>query len=85
MNLQLRIERLVLNGIEVAPARRPALRAAVEAELTRLLAGGGIAPELLTRGTTARVSGGPVELGGQPEPGLLGSRIAHAVHRGIGR
>jgi hypothetical protein len=85
MSLELRIERLVLDGIEVAPAQRPALRAAVEAELARLLAGDGIAPELLARGATARVSGGPVELGGQPEPGLLGSRIAHAVHGGIGR
>ncbi len=42
MNINLHIERLVLDGITLSPGESPLLKAAVEAELTRLLMSGGV-------------------------------------------
>jgi hypothetical protein len=41
-NIQIYIDRLILDGISVPHSQRPLLQAAVEAELGRLLAEGGI-------------------------------------------
>jgi hypothetical protein len=84
MKLDVRIERLVLNGVAVGAADHPLLRAAIEAELARLLATGGLAPELLAGGGVAWLPAGTVAVEGQPDPGQLGARIAGAVHGGIG-
>jgi len=84
MNVEVRIERLVLDGVAVAAAEQPALRAAVEAELARLLAAGGLAPELLGGGRVQWLPGGTVALEDQPPPGQLGARIANAIQEGIG-
>jgi hypothetical protein len=42
VNVNLHIERLILEGIDLDPAQRPILQAAVEAELSRLIAEGGV-------------------------------------------
>ncbi len=84
MNIEVRIERLVLDGVAVAAAEQPALRAAVEAELARRLAAGGLAPELLGSGGAQRLPGGTVALEDQPAPSRLGARIAGAIQEGIG-
>ena len=57
MNINVAIERLVLDGIDVPYHQRSLLQAAVEGELARLLADGGLAPSLL--------AGGAHQLGGQ--------------------
>jgi hypothetical protein len=82
MNLRVDIGRLVFDGIDVPIAERPALRAAVEAELGRLLIAAP-APALAAGGAVPGVRGGDVHLGG-PAP-ELGGRIAHAVHEGLAR
>jgi hypothetical protein len=72
MNVNLHIERLVIEG---AAAGGPgAIRKAVEAELTRLVAREGISPAFLTGGAMASLS--PVNL----QPGEMGTGIARAVH-----
>ena len=50
MNIHVHIERLVLDGLPVAPGRGDLVREAVEAELTRLLAEGGLVPGLTSGG-----------------------------------
>jgi len=55
MNLEVRIGRLVLEGIALAPEQRPRVQAALEAELARLLAEGGLAPALLAGGALPRL------------------------------
>lgn len=85
MNVDVRIERLVLDGVALPPAQRPALRAAVEAELARLLAAGGLSPALRAGGTVPRAPGGAIELVRDAHPAQLGRQIARAVYGGLGR
>lgn len=84
MNVNLHIDRLVLDGIDVAPAQRPILQAALEAELGRLIA---------ERGVGALASGGAVpslradgfQMSGDGNPVQLGQQIARSVYGGIGK
>jgi hypothetical protein len=87
MNVTLHIERLILDGLDVRPGDRPHLQAAVEAELTRLLGEGGIAPGLAAGGAVPALRGGSVQMGGGAggkSAAGLGSQIAQAVYGGIG-
>jgi hypothetical protein len=78
---RLHIERLVLDGAD-AGADRVALARAVQEELTRLLTGSALAPELAAGGAVATVRGGDI-----PEPAGhaagLGNQIAAAVQAGL--
>jgi len=87
-NVRLHIERLVLDGVPLRAGQSAKLRAAVEAELTRLLsagslaaglAGGGAVPTIRTRDVSLADAGTPVE------PSVLGERIARSVYGGIGQ
>jgi hypothetical protein len=85
MNLRVRIERLVLDGVAVPPSGRAALCAAVEAELGRLLAEGGLGGRWSQGGAVPRLAGGAVAVPAGPDPALLGRRIAGAVYGGLVR
>ena len=84
MNINVHIERLVLDGVSISPSQRPLVKAAVEAELGRLLADGGLAPDLVVGGAVPRVPGGTIELTSKSNPSQLGQQIAQAVYGGIG-
>jgi hypothetical protein len=85
MNVRLHIDRVVLDGVDVAAADRPRLRAAIERELARLIGSGGIAPDLARGAALPRVPAPPVELARGAKPAQLGNAIAGAVYGGIGR
>jgi hypothetical protein len=85
MNIQLHIDRLILDGIDLDPAQRPALQAAVEAELGRLLAEGGVGADLAGGGAVPSVKAGGFEMGGEGNPHQLGAQIARSVYGGIGK
>ena len=84
MNTNVHIERLVLDGIDVPYHQQPLLQAAVEAELARLLAAGGVAPGLRAGGALSHVPGGTIDLAEDRGPAHLGQQIAQAVYGGIG-
>jgi len=84
MNIELHIERLVLHGLPVSPRDRTQLQAAVEAELTRLLATGGLRSELLSGGPMRLLGAGEFQVSNNHSPRGLGNQIAHAVHSGVG-
>lgn len=80
MNINLHIERLVLEGIELPRQQQPVLQAAVEAELGRLLAAGGLA----TEGRHVRsLQAGGLQFGDAHDPVALGTQIAGAVYGGM--
>ncbi|RCJ29424.1 hypothetical protein A6770_22090 [Nostoc minutum NIES-26] len=83
MNINLHIERLILDGVNISPSQRTLLQAAVEAELTRLLAQG-LAPGLLQGDTIPSVTTGNVQITTSSNPTVMGQQIAQAVYRGIG-
>ncbi|HYH84996.1 MAG TPA: hypothetical protein VEX60_05895 [Pyrinomonadaceae bacterium] len=85
MNINLHIERLVLEGLPVARHEAPQVRAAIEAELSRLLTLGGLDAVLLSGGSYARAEAGGMSLPrGGGDPAQIGSRIAGAVYGGFG-
>jgi hypothetical protein len=94
MNIEIHIDQLVLEGVEVRDRSR--LRAAVEAELTRLLAEGGLPPGLAQGAAPAAsrldsshfipgLEGGAINLPPGLPDGAAGRRIAGAVYGGLKR
>jgi hypothetical protein len=57
VKLTVSIDRIVLDGVQLTPAQRAALPAAVQAELRRLLAGGPVAtsPNLRSASPVTRI------------------------------
>jgi hypothetical protein len=85
MNINVHIERLVLDGIPVPHAQRPLLQTAVESELARLLDADGLAASLIAEGAIPHAPAGTIQLSGGDDPKKIGQRIAQAVYGGIGK
>ena len=84
MNINLHIERLVLDGLNLGPGQGAQVKDAVEAELSRLLTEGGIAPEL-QGGTPRNLHTGSIRLASDANPQQIGRQIAGAVYGAIGQ
>lgn len=85
MNIQLNIERLVLDGINLTNRERQRLGAGLTAELERRLAADGLAAAMLAGGALPSLPGGAFEWKPGQEPEALGAQIAGAIYEGIGR
>ena len=85
MNINVYIERLILDGIALSPYQRPLVQAAVETELTRLLTAGGLASEMLTGGAVPHFNAETIQLTGANNPTHLGQQIARSLYGGIGK
>jgi hypothetical protein len=84
MNIELHIERLILDGLPVERSQGPHLQAAVEAELTRVLAENGLAAYLQTGGALPSVHADAMQFRSGNTPTQLGQQIARSVYSGIG-
>jgi hypothetical protein len=81
--IELRIEELVLYGF--SPADRLRIGAALEGELARLLAEGGL-PEGLAGGTQVEaIDAGSFVRGPLATPVSIGGEVAQAVYKGMNR
>jgi hypothetical protein len=85
MNINLHIERLVLDGVDTAPGQRHLLQGAVETELARLLIEGGLDHQLTGGAALPRIASPAIQLNGGNDPAQLGRTIAGAVYGGIGK
>ena len=85
MNINLHIERLVLDGLNIRPGQGVQVKAAVEAELARMLADGGLSGALQSGGALPRVRSAGIQLANGGSPAGLGKQIAGAVYGGIGK
>ena len=84
MNIELHIERLILDGLQVAAQDRAHLQAALETELTRLLTSDGLRPDVLSGGPLRSLSAGEIHVTSKTSAAQLGNQIAQAVHGGVG-
>jgi len=82
VNINLHIERLVLDGISVEPHRRTELKTAVETQLGNLLVSNGIDSDLQSNNNSRVVSGGLITLK-NTQPINLGQQIGNVVYSGI--
>ena len=85
MNIDPHIERLVLDGLNIGPGQGGKVKAAVEAELSRLLSEGGVASVLQEGGAMAAIRANPLLVSSNTNPSSLGEQIAGAVYGGIGK
>jgi len=86
MNINVHIERLVLDGLPVARHQAPLIQTAVEAELARLITAEGLAPSLKSAGgATPTVNAPGIQFTSDSSPAQIGQEIARAVYGGIGR
>jgi hypothetical protein len=84
MSINVHIERLILDGLSVSDAQSPIIGAAVERELARLLATGGLERSLQDGGAWASVPVSNIQLTAG-KPAHLGQQIAAALYGGIGQ
>jgi hypothetical protein len=84
MNINLHIERLVLDGLPLEQRQGPQLQAAVERELTRLLSGTSSTGAFVSSSSLATINAGAIHLAENASPLGLGKQIATALHGGIG-
>jgi sirohydrochlorin ferrochelatase len=82
--INLHIERLVLEGLELGPGQGDLVRAAVAAELARLLTEGGLTSQFQSGVALPSVRAGTIRIAPASEPAQLGGQIAQAVYGGIG-
>ena len=83
MNINLHIERLILDGISVESHHRPVLKANLETELGRFLDQNGIAPDLQSGGAFNAMRTDSIDIVKKNEPSHLGKQIARSVYGGI--
>jgi len=84
VNVNLHIKRLILDGLPVSSLQGAAVRSALERELARLLARGGLAGQWGAGGAVARLSVQQFNLAPGARPDAIGQHIARSLHRGIG-
>jgi hypothetical protein len=84
LKIRLHIERMVLNGLAVDRAHGGRVRGALQAELARLLASGGVSPELRSGAVVPSLRGEKLRVAKGSAPAELGRNIAAAVYGGIG-
>lgn len=83
MNINLHIERLILDGLPIERHHAPLLKTAVEAELSRLLAANGSAPAFTSSGSRPAAPASEIQLARNVSPKMLGRQIARALYGGF--
>lgn len=85
MNVRLHIERLVFDGVPVSEGSLPHVQAAIVAELTDLIAHGGVSARLAADRAVPSLRGGDLPATAATDAAGLGRLIAGALYGGIGR
>jgi hypothetical protein len=84
MLINVHIDQLILEGLPLTQTQGGLVQAAVEAELTRLLAQRGLALSLQTGGMLPNVYTDRMQLKADSTPTQVGQQIAQSVYGGIG-
>jgi len=83
VNINLHIERLVLDGIAIKPHQRAELKVAMESELNRLLTLNGIDQSEQSSKDFRVAQGDWISIESNNDPSHLGQQVAEAVYKGI--
>lgn len=84
MKINIEIDRLVLDGFDLAQNQRPLMQAAFERELGRLLARDGLSNELSSDVRLPSLHVPTIRIDNTNNADAFGQQVAQAVHRGIG-
>ena len=83
MNVELVIERVVLENIDLGPAERQRLQVELEQQLTAMVQAGGLDPDLVAGGAVASLVAGEMTVPSGRGGEGLGARIATSVAAAI--
>jgi hypothetical protein len=78
MNINVSIERLVLDGLSMSRSQGVLIQGVVETELARLLTEQGLGH--LSAGAVPHLSANSIQVTRDSKPAQLGHQIAHAIH-----
>lgn len=84
MNINLHIDRLILDGLPISHSQGPLVQAAVEAELARLLTENGLTANLQAGIAVPSVRANGIQFTSGSSPAQMGMQIAQSVYSGIG-
>jgi hypothetical protein len=83
MNINIDIQKLILEGMPISPSQGRLLQAAVEAELARLLSTEGIPDKWKAGGVVPQVPRGAIQLKPGTNPTQMGQQIAQGIYGGM--
>ncbi|MEH2352903.1 hypothetical protein [Nostoc sp.] len=83
MNINIDIEKLVLEGMSISPSQGRKLQGLVETELARLLRTEGIPDNWSSGGVVSHVPRGAIQLKPGSNPTQMAQQIAQTVYRGM--
>jgi len=84
VNINLHIERLIVDDLGIQPQQRDELKAAVAAAIRRQIVSQGIGSTMQAETSRSSVSGGSFSIENNPSIESLGQQIAQSVYGGIG-
>jgi hypothetical protein len=84
MNINLHIERLILDGLPIEARQGALLKEAVEVELTRLLEQSGLSANLQMGITVPSLTAPSIQLNTEKNPTKIGQQIGQAIYKGVG-
>jgi hypothetical protein len=84
MNINLHIERLILDGLSLERSKGPHVQAAVEAELARLLTANGLGEQFQSGGAVPSVRAAGIQLENGSSSIETGQQIAQSVYGSLG-
>lgn len=84
-NINIRIDRIVLDGLSISNHQESQFKAAVETELAHLFTVNGLASGLQSGGAVSHISAGDIQLADDSDPSNLGQQVARAVYEGLSR
>lgn len=82
MNINLRIDKIVLDGVPLSPSQRETLREAIEQELVSLATQAGSSVGILESRTERRISGERITLRNN-DPHSAGTNIARSIYSAL--
>lgn len=85
MNINLHIERLILDGLPFEVKNRALLQTTIETELARLLAENNTALNRQSGGATPNGRADAIQVTAQSSSAQLGRQIAGSIYGGIGK
>jgi hypothetical protein len=83
MNVNLHIERIVLDGIDLAAGETNSLQQAIVNQLTDTIGHRGLAVTSGLHRQHANIQSNSIRLGQKTDATILGCQLAHAVHAGL--
>lgn len=84
MNINLHIDRLILDDVGIEPHQINALKSSVESGLKRQVISRGIV-SILNSHHRRIVNGGSISIGNTRKPDNIGQLISNSIYRGIGK